>query len=227
MFLEMLFESDASWWPSCICSCYMGMFVGGRDMVQILGKRDSALQLLLPQLSRVEGWAKSSHCGPQRAMCPVTYTRRRAIPAILEFIKLSAGILRSPGGGHGNPPQYSCLENPHGQKSLAGPQFNPWGRKESDTTGQLSMQKLKAFCHCWQLNMECNYQTDVEQSKWVTPMTNTVKLGKYREKLRFSGPWDITMKTYGFITNGNVYFHIWNYLIFGSLAPSLFHPFGR
>ena len=25
---------------------------------------------------------------------------------------------RSPGGGHGNPLQYSCLENPHGQRSL-------------------------------------------------------------------------------------------------------------
>ena len=27
---------------------------------------------------------------------------------------------RSPGGGHGNPLQYSCLENPRGQKSLVG-----------------------------------------------------------------------------------------------------------
>ena len=27
---------------------------------------------------------------------------------------------RSAGGGHGNPIQYSCLENPHGQRSLAG-----------------------------------------------------------------------------------------------------------
>ena len=26
----------------------------------------------------------------------------------------------SPGGGHGNPLQYSCLENPYGQRSLAG-----------------------------------------------------------------------------------------------------------
>ena len=26
----------------------------------------------------------------------------------------------SPGGGHGNPLQYSCLEKPHGQRSLAG-----------------------------------------------------------------------------------------------------------
>ena len=43
---------------------------------------------------------------------------------------------RSPGGGHGNPLQYSCLENPHGQRSLAG--YSPWGLKESDTTEQLS-----------------------------------------------------------------------------------------
>ena len=27
---------------------------------------------------------------------------------------------RSPGGGHGNPRQCSCLENPHGQRSLVG-----------------------------------------------------------------------------------------------------------
>ena len=27
---------------------------------------------------------------------------------------------RSPGGGHGNPLQNSCLENPHGQRTLAG-----------------------------------------------------------------------------------------------------------
>ena len=30
------------------------------------------------------------------------------------------GSGRPPGGGHGNPLQYSCLENPHGQKSLVG-----------------------------------------------------------------------------------------------------------
>ena len=29
------------------------------------------------------------------------------------------------GGGHGNPLQYSCLENRHGQRSLAG--YNLWG----------------------------------------------------------------------------------------------------
>ena len=30
------------------------------------------------------------------------------------------GLGRSPGGGHCNPLQYSCLENPHGQRSLVG-----------------------------------------------------------------------------------------------------------
>ena len=29
-------------------------------------------------------------------------------------------LWRSPGGGHGNPLQYSCLKNPHGQKGLTG-----------------------------------------------------------------------------------------------------------
>ena len=39
-----------------------------------------------------------------------------------------SGLGRSPGGGHGNPLQYSCLENPHEQRSLAG--CSPWGCKE-------------------------------------------------------------------------------------------------
>ena len=30
---------------------------------------------------------------------------------------LIPGLGRSPGGEHGNPHQYSCLENPHGQRS--------------------------------------------------------------------------------------------------------------
>ena len=46
---------------------------------------------------------------------------------------------RSPGGGHGNPLQYSCLENPHGQRSLVG--YSQWSWTESDTTEQLSKHK--------------------------------------------------------------------------------------
>ena len=33
---------------------------------------------------------------------------------------LIPGLGRSAGGAHGNPPQYSCLENPHGQRCLEG-----------------------------------------------------------------------------------------------------------
>ena len=47
---------------------------------------------------------------------------------------------RSPGGGHGNPLQYSCLENPHGQRSLVG--YSPWGHKELDTTERLSTKGI-------------------------------------------------------------------------------------
>ena len=43
---------------------------------------------------------------------------------------------RSPGGGHGNPLQYSCLENPEGQRSLVS--YTPWGCKELFMSEQLS-----------------------------------------------------------------------------------------
>ena len=38
------------------------------------------------------------------------------------------GLGRSPGGGYGNPLQYSCLENPQGQRSLVS--CSPWSHKE-------------------------------------------------------------------------------------------------
>ena len=53
------------------------------------------------------------------------------------------GLGRSPGGRHGNPLQYSSLENPHGQRSLA--DYSPWGRKESDTTERLTLVIVVAF----------------------------------------------------------------------------------
>ena len=42
---------------------------------------------------------------------------------------LIPGSGRSPGGRPGNPLQFCCLENPHGQKSLVG--YSPWGSKDS------------------------------------------------------------------------------------------------
>ena len=54
---------------------------------------------------------------------------------------LIPGLERSPGGGHGNPPQYSCLEN-----------FMSYGCKESNTT-EVTWCTCRKMCatllYCW------------------------------------------------------------------------------
>ena len=49
---------------------------------------------------------------------------------------LIPGSGSAPGGGHGNPLQYSCLGKSHGQISLVG--YSPWGHTELDMTERLS-----------------------------------------------------------------------------------------
>ena len=58
------------------------------------------------------------------------------LPTNVEDLGSIPGLERSPGRRHGNSLQYFSLENPHGQRSLAG--YSPWGRKESGTTEQLN-----------------------------------------------------------------------------------------
>ena len=80
-------------------------------------------------------------------VCVYLNTWARMCASILVYVGLSGeeptcdaeddagsipGSRRSPGGGHGNSLQYSCLENSHGQRSLRG--YSPWGHKELDTT---------------------------------------------------------------------------------------------
>ena len=48
----------------------------------------------------------------------------------LRDASLISGSGRYLAGVNGNPLQYSCLENPHGQRSLVG--YSPCGHKESD-----------------------------------------------------------------------------------------------
>ena len=50
---------------------------------------------------------------------------------------LIPGLGRSPGGGHGNPLQCSCLETPQGQRSLV---HYTWGHKELDMTKRSTAQ---------------------------------------------------------------------------------------
>ena len=63
--------------------------------------------------------------GPRELVCPfmpvVPVVENQ--PASADDVRGSGSIpgsQRSPGGGHGNTLQYSCLENPHGQRSLVG-----------------------------------------------------------------------------------------------------------
>ena len=55
----------------------------------------------------------------------------------------SLGWEDSPGGGHSNLLQYSCLENSYGQRSLVG--YSPWGRNKSDTTEQQSTAHIMCY----------------------------------------------------------------------------------
>ena len=57
----------------------------------------------------------------------------RVNPGDARDLGLIPGLGRSPGGGHGNPLQYSCLENPMDRGA--------WRCKESDTT------EVKACMH--------------------------------------------------------------------------------
>ena len=74
------------------------------------------------------------------------------------------GSGRSPGGGHGNPLQYSCPENPHGQRSLVG--YSLQGHKELDAEATEYMCKVsQPFFHslnqywnlCWGNSLEAQW----------------------------------------------------------------------
>ena len=64
-----------------------------------------------PDLKHLEGWLTRGFPGgsdSKESACSVG------------DLCLTLNLGRSLGGGHGNPLQYSCLENSHGQRSLAG-----------------------------------------------------------------------------------------------------------
>ena len=71
-------------------------------------------------------------CSPWASQVALAIKNLPAIAGAIRDVGSIPGSGRSPGGGHGNPLQYSCLENPDGQRSLAG--YKPRGHKESDTT---------------------------------------------------------------------------------------------
>ena len=86
-----------------------------------------------------------------------------------------------PGGGHGNSLQYSCLENPHGQRSLPG--CSPWGRKELDmtvtkhSTGLICILLIYTLVWDWTSpvtqmvkNLPAMWETRVQSLGWADPL---------------------------------------------------------
>ena len=65
-------------------------------------------------------------------MCPSLEAQTLKNSPAMRETGFDPWVGESPGGGHGNPLQSPCLENPHGQRSLVG--YSPLGCKELDRT---------------------------------------------------------------------------------------------
>ena len=61
--------------------------------------------------------------------------------------------------GMAYPPRYSCLENPHGQRSLVG--YSPWGHKESDPTQCSTFLFVYFLFFCIEF-MSCLYVLEIK-----------------------------------------------------------------
>ena len=69
-------------------------------------------------------------------------------PVIQETQIQSLNQKDSPGEGNSYPLQYSCLENPHGQRNLAG--YSPRDPKELDMTERLTIHSTQSsLCPRW------------------------------------------------------------------------------
>ena len=66
--------------------------------------------------------------------------------------------------GNGNPLQYSCLENPHGQRGLVG--YSLWGHKESNMTEWLSFHWAQLLDMPFIPNSKITKQEKVKHEWW-------------------------------------------------------------
>ena len=140
----------------CVCMCFMKS-QWNQNQNLILLQEISRERELIPRFFSFEGEVKNYISCEDRLICDVSI--KNAYDIVYSSIKGSPGgsdgkesacnvgdlgsipgLVRSPGGGHGNPIQYSHLENPHEQRSLVG--YSLWGCKESDMTERLSPAQL-------------------------------------------------------------------------------------
>ena len=75
-------------------------------------------------------------------------------PASARDAGSTPGLRRSPRGGNVNPLQCSCLEKPHGWRSLVG--YSPQGLKELDTTEHSRSPPYPSLrLHCDETSVKC------------------------------------------------------------------------
>ena len=80
------------------------------------------------------------------------------------------GLRRSPGEGNGNPLQYSCLENPHGQRNLE--DYSPWdGRVRHDWSNLANTHAYVGECGCWPYVKERKVKSLSRVQPFATPWT--------------------------------------------------------
>ena len=115
----------------CVCMCFMKS-QWNQNQNLILLQEISRERELIPRFFSFEGEVKNYISCEDRLICDVSI--KNAYDIVYSSIKGSPGgsdgkesacnvgdlgsipgLVRSPGGGHGNPLQYSCLENSHGQ----------------------------------------------------------------------------------------------------------------
>ena len=141
-----MFQSRQVRWKKALLELYSTALP--QDSVPHLFSEDSSASGRVLHL--LQGTHSSPICraGTNRAE-RVTWPIYRVVSVFLVTeanVLLSLGsVCITSGEGQGNPLQYSSLENPHGQRSLAG--YSPWGLKKSDTTEQLSLSLSHTHTH--------------------------------------------------------------------------------
>ena len=98
---------------------------------------------------------------------------------------LIPGSRRFPGGGHGDPLQYSCLENPHEQRSLTG--SSSQHHKESDMTkvNQHSIYTGKGDLHFSLSTVELRNGLELGETGFITPDPSVTQISYRSPGLRF------------------------------------------
>ena len=106
----------------CVCVC---VCVYGASLVAQLVKNLPAMQ----QETLFDSWVEKIPWRRDRLHTPVFLgfpggsDCKECTSNVGELASIP-GLGRSPGGGDGNPLNYSCIKNPHGQRNLAG--YSPW-----------------------------------------------------------------------------------------------------